>query len=285
MGSATIERAVARADEALRAMAQALDPRSPFSATLHLDPIARESAPPVADTIAFWDGRTPGSMFSEGRYRWEVAPARLPLTPWAGDWTEWMPWRPKDAPVFSREGKEFATRLILPVAIADGIELLSTADHPQCGAILEETETVARLDYSTFVRGANAFNECFALHALSSRRQALERMAPFAIAITACHLPSVRRHGHVRGSRFPFHEQPLVSASAMLAMALLTLGRDIGAAATPAEFVSEQQQEHGWADTDQPADPFTTWAAASLPASVDPTFVTPPLAARSLTHI
>lgn len=255
-------------------MASAIDPRSPFVGTLLLDRHAREAMAPASETLAFWRSRTAGSAFSDDRYRWEVAPARLPNAPWHRSPREWATWRPKDGQLLEREGQAFASRLVLPVAIADNLQLLCSLGE-DARDVREETENVARTDYAQFVRGAHAFKELFALYALTRRPDALAAMEPFALAITACHLPQVRRDGFIRGSRFPFHERPLVSASAMLASALLTLGSDLDRAAALVEFVDSEQREEGFGDDDGPADLLTTWLATELLMGIDPAFDAP----------
>ncbi|MCB0579351.1 MAG: diguanylate cyclase [Phaeodactylibacter sp.] len=98
-------------------------------------------------------------------------------------------------------------------------------------------------------------------------------MRPFAIAIAAAYTTGAEEHGCVRGTRFPFHERPLTSATAMLAGALLELGQDIPLASRLAHSVATSQRSDGaFGDDDEPSDLFTTFLAAELLARLDPGF-------------
>jgi hypothetical protein len=77
----------------------------------------------------------------------------------------------------------------------------------------------------------------------------------------------------VLGTRFPFHERPLVSASAQLALASLTLGCHFDVAARVLAFVAEQRRpDGGWGDADDPSDLLTTLVALDLISHFDPAF-------------
>lgn len=226
-----------------------------------------------AAVFAFWTKRSPGSLVSDARYRWELTHARAGGAEYAVPWEAWKPWRPKDARVISREGEAFELRLTLPISIADGCEVLSRyAEDPVAAPLLEEAEAIFRRDLATFVQASHAWKDTFALCCLCRRSHALARMRPFAIAIAACYTPEARREGSVRGRRFPFHDVPLVSATAMLAQGLLALGQDTRVVSDLATFVREAHRDGGWGDDNEAGDVLTTWAASDLLAGIDPSF-------------
>jgi len=83
-----------------------------------------------------------------------------------------------------------------------------------------------------------------------------------------------RSQGVVLGTRFPFHEKPLISASAHLAAALLRLNMDVSVLARLIAFVRDEMTAEGsWGDAGGPPDVLTTFAAADLLLHVDPSFV------------
>lgn len=228
--------------------------------------------------LDFWDRRAPGSMVSDARYRWELTHARAPGASYYVGFEDWEPWRPKDARVISREGADFELRLTLPISIADGCELLARhAADERCARFLDESAPVFRKDLAGFVHAAHAWKDSFALYSLTRRPHALERMQPFAIAIAACYTPEAKRDGWVAGRRFPFHDKPLVSASAMLASGLLALGNDVRVVAKLSEYVRGAQREGGWGDDDGPNDVLTTLLAAELLSQIDPSFDVEPV--------
>ena len=256
-----------------------LDPRSPMACTLWLA-AERIGADVDADAVLeYWEKRSPGSLVSDARYRWELTHARAPGASYHVAFEDWVPWRPKDARVVSREGADFELRLTLPISIADGCELLArrAGRDERAARFLEESEQVFRKDLAGFVHAAHAWKDNFALYCLTRRMRALERMQPFAIAIAACYTPEAKRRGWVVGRRFPFHDQALVSASAMLASGLLALGHDVRVVAELAAFVREAHAGRGWGDVDGPEDVLTTLMAAELLGQIDPSFDVAPV--------
>lgn len=258
-----------RANAALRDAVDALDARNPMTATLLL--AAERLAHPAdrAGALDVWRARAPGNRLSDARYRWELRHDRAP-GPWCDEPDTWVPWRPRDAEVMARKRDAFEQRLVLPIALADGLSLLSS--ESDAADLRAEAEPVMRTDLASYARGAHAWTDCFALYTITRRPAALERMRPFLYAIAAGYSPIVDA-GRVLGSRFPFHGKPLVSASAMLASGLLRLGADIPIAADLLEYVASAVGPHGaFADADEPPDLFTTALAAELLGRVAPAF-------------
>ncbi len=276
------EDAITRAQDALRSLIAEVDPRSPLACSLWLAARRLGIEFDVERVVAFWEKRAPGSLVSDARYRWELTHARAPGASYAVPYEDWVPWRPKDARVISRDSADFELRLTLPISIADGCEVL--ASEPRAAGLLEESEPVFRKDLAGFVHAAHAWKDTFALYTLSRRRHALDRMQPFAIAVAACYTPDAKRDGFVAGRRFPFHAKPLVSATSMLASGLLALGNDVRVVAQLAAFVRDAQQDGAWGDDDGPADVLTTLLAAELLAQIDPSFDVEPSARFLIEH-
>jgi hypothetical protein len=88
-----------------------------------------------------------------------------------------------------------------------------------------------------------------------------------------------RAGGYVRGTRFPFHDKPLVSATAQLGVGLLRLGMEIPPLARLAETVRSAIGPSGaWGDAHEPEDVMTTLVCAELLAGLDPGFDSVPTA-------
>jgi GGDEF domain-containing protein len=210
------------------------------------------------------------------RYRWELSHQHsVPIPPYAA--AEWRPWRPGEQGLLDRDRFAFESRLLLPIVLTENAELLlETAardDEPgrAARALIDETAPVLRLDFASFVQGMEPWQDTFALFCLVRRPRALALLHPLAVAIAACY--AADRQAPVRGKRFPFHDRPLVSASAQLAEGLLALGFDLDLAASLITFVAgARQPSGGWGDGDAPADILTTFVAADLLSSVDPAF-------------
>jgi GGDEF domain-containing protein len=113
-----------------------------------------------------------------------------------------------------------------------------------------------------------------------------ERLHPIAVAVAESFASRARHEaGVVLGTRFPFHEKPLVSATAQLALALLALGSHVEVVAGAAGFVAGTRQRDGsFGDAGAESDVMTTWVAAELLSVTDPGFELAPtlewLAAR-----
>jgi GGDEF domain-containing protein len=277
---------------ALQALRATVPPTSdPFAAAILRAQKGLGLPADVAPLLAFWNTREIGTPTSAMRYRWEISHERCDPPSWAPSPAEWKAWRPAEQSMVEQEPFRFEERLSLPVLLAETCELLSelansaTADEVgtaseagdgaprRARAMLDEALPVFRRDLSSFLQGANPWSDTFALACLVRTPLALETMHPFALAIAACHSPTAKSRGTLLGARFPFHDVPLVSATAQLATGLLALGVDLELVATLVESVREAQKPSGgWGDGDGPCDPLTSIAAADLLVHTDPTF-------------
>ncbi|HJL02461.1 MAG TPA: diguanylate cyclase [Polyangiaceae bacterium LLY-WYZ-15_(1-7)] len=267
-------RAAARAEAALVDLARAPDRRAPATAHLLLAAARRGADVELDAQLAFWEGRAPGSRGGDARYRWELRHERAPDAGWCGPASEWTTWRPGDADYFAREPARFEERLTVPIAVVGGLALLERcADDERTRALLAEALPVARRDFAQRAQMAHAWADLFALHVLVRAPRVLEHLEPFAIAIASCWAPELAADGLVQGVRFPFHGQPLPSASAMLAGGLLALGIDVPQVARLAAGLLERTSDGArWADGAEAPDFFTTFLVAELLARVDPAF-------------
>src|SRR4029079_11164974 len=139
---------------------------------------------------------------------------------------------------------------------------------------LAEAEPVMRREFATFVKGAHAWSDLFALWCLVRRPLLFERLYPLALATATCYAATAHEEeGIVRGTRFPFHEIPQVSASAQLASALLAVGEAVALLAPLVAFVvGARRATGGWGDADGPDDVLTTLVAFELLLQIDPSF-------------
>jgi GGDEF domain-containing protein len=159
------------------------------------------------------------------------------------------------------------------VVLAENAELLAlVAEGGDALAedLLAEAAPVLRRDFAGFVQALDPWQDTFALWCLTRRLRALLLLHPLAVAIATCYAAAP---GPVLGTRFPFHRQPLVSASAQLASSLLSLGLDLDLVAELVDFVAgERLPSGGWGDATDEADVLTTLVAADLMVRIDPSF-------------
>jgi GGDEF domain-containing protein len=233
--------------------------------------------------LAWWRTRDLGTPASTMRYRWDVSHKRCAPPDWAGPVDTWRAWRPLEQPQLEREPFRFEERLTIPILVADTCDLLVELSEGQddvareTATLLAEAEPVFRRDLSFYLQGGDPWLDTFALFCLVRAPRALERMHPFALAIAASHSASVQRSAGalLRGARFPFHDVPLVSASAQLAAGLVALGVDLPLVGRLVDEVRATPGESGgWGDGLGPEDPMTTLVAADLLAHLDPSFDT-----------
>jgi len=240
--------------------------------------VAAERGEPSRARALFqhWNTRAAGSPRGDMRYRWELTHRRgVPLPRFSASAKGWTAWRPAEQALLERDPFELEERLSLPIALAENTDLLareSFSGDELAAELLREALPVIRRDYAGFVQALDPWRDTFALWCLTRRERALGLLHPLALAIATCYAAGAEA-GVVRGLRFPFHEQPLASASAQLASSLLTLGMELDLAAALVAFVRDQQRESGsWGDADEPSDLLTTWVAAELLERVDPSF-------------
>jgi GGDEF domain-containing protein len=264
-------RAVLRASEgtsAVEPLAGALvRARTAFGQPANLTPL-----------LEWWHSRAPGNPRGDMRYRWELTHKRgVPMPAYASSELDWHAWREFDEPLVRRDPFEVEARLLTPVILTENCELLGEAQEAPgelaelAQSLLEEAGPVLRRDFAGFVQAGDPWQDTFALFRLVRRPHALALLHPLAVAIATCYAAGNR--GPVLGTRYPVHQQPLVSASAQLAAGLLALGSDLELVAELVEFVkSSRSRAGGWGDAGAPDDPLTTWVAADLLLSVDPSF-------------
>jgi GGDEF domain-containing protein len=218
------------------------------------------------------------------RYRWAINPRFAdPLPAWAGPEPTWHPWRPRDVDAIADRPsrlESFVHRLLIPIILADVLELLVDARDRQdpCGerarAYLDEALPKIRRDAAVWVAESHAWSDTWALWAIARRPGALRILHPFALTIADAYAATARQtNSVVLGTRFPFHDVPLISASAQLATGLVALGfhpKLVGAIAT--RIAREMHDDGGWGDGGGPSDLPTTLVAADLLATLDPRF-------------
>src|SRR6476619_5557335 len=109
--------------------------------------------------------------------------------------------------------------------------------------MIAEAEPVMRREFAIAVQAQHTWTDTFALWCLVRRPKMLERLQPIALAIAATYAAITK--DAVRGARYPYHETPLVSASAQLAAGLLALGESLPLIAPLAAFVSSSAGDSG----------------------------------------
>lgn len=251
----------------------------PFAATFHR--FARRAGEPLdfGALLAHWRRRQPGSAVGSDRYRWELTHARATGIPdYAGTPATWKAWRPAEQTFVDKEPFDYESRLSVPLVTTETAELLLESDDPVASELYSEAEPVLRRDFALYVQARHAWTDTFALWCLAHHPRALARLHPLAYAIGECYAATTRgTDGVVVGTRFPFHERPLASASAQLASGLLVLGSNIDLLGGLVDFVAESRNTDGaWADADEPPDLLTTLVCADLLTHVDPSFSVEP---------
>ncbi len=227
-----------------------------------------------------WKKRQPRGIITRTRYRWDTSHEYCALPSYSPPVSQWRAWHEAEQAALERKPFAFEERISLPVLIAEACELLSevaSGDGPDSAVaeeLLFETEPVFRYDLAGKALAGHAWTDTFALFALVRTPRAFEKFWPLILALTTTYADLARRsQGVVLGTRFPFHEKPLVSASAHLAAALLRLNMDVPTLARLIAFVrNEITAEGSWGDAGGPPDVLTTFAAADLLLHVDPSF-------------
>jgi GGDEF domain-containing protein len=150
-------------------------------------------------------------------------------------------------------------------------------------ALIAEAMQSARRDVAGYLAEGHAWGDTWALWNLARRPRALKRLHPFAFALADTYAERAIAAGSLgTGSRFPFHDKPLVSVAAQLATGLLALGFHPQLTGRLVAFVrSAEDPGGGWADAGGPVDPLTTLVAADLLLGLDPAW-DPAGAARAM---
>lgn len=251
--------------------------------------------PDVGRLLSHLSQREPGSANSAIRYRWELSHRRVDPPAYAGPLNDWKTWRPREQEVFARDPIAFEERLTVPILLAEATHLLQElAQEPSsprglaqssrettaviASRMLAECEPLWRRDLAQYLQMLNSWDDTFALFCLAQRPAALARHRPLALAISAAYVASAQV-GYLRGTRFPFHDQPLVSATAHLAAGLLGLGSEfelLGRMVTTLRRT--RRPSGGFGDAQEPEDVLTTLAAAQILGGLDPAFEVGPTA-------
>ncbi len=237
--------------------------------TLALRAIGRGQCHIARAAQEFWQNRSTGGVGSDARYRWELTHERAGGAEYVPALESWE-FRPSDAPLIERQGVEFGDKLLLPLIVADACELLLKKEFEQ--SWFEEAAPAFRRDIARYLHGQAATSDLLMLFALSLRPNALSAFKPFALAISSYFVPTAKREGIVHGLRYPYHETPLLSASAMLAEGLFACETETPLLARLLRSIADQEKEEGFCDVDNPPDPFTNFLAARLLSKLDPAF-------------
>ena len=259
-------------------MIDSLVPVEPLAGTLVRNAALANRSPDPAELVEHWQSRTPGDPRTHMRYRWELTHRiGVPMPAYAGPETTWRAWRPKEQRRLDHKPFDFEAALVTPMIITENVELLcelESTDHAcaeLAGELRREAASVLRRDFARHVQMTEPWEDTFALWCLVRQPSTLALLHPVAVAIAAVHAAGLE--GPILGTRFPYANVPLCSASAHLATSLLTLGSDLELVASLGDFVREQRTETGgWTDGDAPADPLTTLVCADLLGGIDPSF-------------
>ena len=241
-----------------------------------------------AALLAAWSERHTGG--SNRRYPWDVSTHHLRYWPsYVGAREMWQPWRPRDLAALAEEGaRTFEDRFLVPLILADTVEFLaSNAEKPGpagnlAGSLLDPARSTIRRDASLYTRESHAWGDTWALWCFTRRPHMLRFVYPYALAIADAYAEAAWRSGGrwVLGTGYPFHDVPLVSASAQLGSGLAGLGYHPQLLASLTGYVAAQQDVRGgWGDSDDPPDVLTTFVAADLLAGLDPDYDPAPTAA------
>ena len=251
-----------------------VDPVSPLRPALARARRWAGAPPSIEALLDGWWARQPGGLTSATRYRWDTSHKHCAVPAWAGPVETWRAWRPQEQSDLERDLVAFEERLTVPIIVAEATELLLEVDHPRARAILEEAEPALRRDLAQRVLATHAWTDTFALACAVRCPRATERLRPLLVALATTYAEQAHRAGGcVLGMRFPFHDKPLVSATAQLGTGLLRLGMEIPLLARLAETVRSALGTAGaWGDAGGPDDIMTTLACAELLAGLDPGF-------------
>ena len=201
-------------------------------------------------------------------------------------------WRPAELAARGLEvgDSAFGIRLMEPIELAAQFgywgrvaddPTMSPAVRSGAALLLDEATPIAEHDLASWFEALDPWRDTFALWLLSAESEAIVRLRDliFALATRYGGLAS-RAGGAVMGTRFPFFETRLVSASAHLALGLWRCGVYPSVVPSLVDFVARSRHGSGaWADGEQQPDVLTTLAAADLLARLDPTFDPTPTAA------
>jgi GGDEF domain-containing protein len=227
--------------------------------------------------IEHWSTRALGNPIGSDRYRWELTHKKGTGVPaYAGLPGTWRAWRSSEQAVLEGDVFGFEERLTGLILACESVELLAEADSVDARsfALLDEAMPVLRRDVAACALERNAWADSFGVWCVTRYPRTFETLQPVVMAVAESMALRARASaGIVKGTRFPLHDRPLVSATAQLASTLLRLGAHFEIVAGAVRFVAAScTSSGGWADVDDPPDLLTTLVAADLLASCDPDF-------------
>jgi hypothetical protein len=198
-------------------------------------------------------------------------------------------WRPAEDEWLDRDRSGYGRRLMEPIVMAAQFgfwgRVAEDREHePEvadlAGALLEEALPVAEHDIAFLHTALDPWRDTFALWVLTSEPQTAARLRDLLFTLAIRYGSIAARDGLVRGTRHPWFQRPLVSASAHLASSLWHWGAYPSVVPKLVSFVALTRNPDGsWADENQPPDILTTLAAADLLSRLDPGFDPEPTAA------
>ncbi len=260
-----------------------------FEATILRTRAAHGLAATPTDLLSRWTSRRvdPDSA-GELRYPWTISPRFIRAhPPYVGSADTWRAWRPAETEVWIRDPGTFTARLIVPLLITENVAWLAgSIDDQHVRVATEVLETVAptiRRDLAGYVADRHAWGDTWALWCLARHPETLRRFYPFALAIADGYAARALAAGGVGlGSRYPFHDRPLVSVSAQLARGLIGLGMRPKLTADLVRYVARaEDSDGGWGDAGGPVDPLTTFVALELLGALVPPSAFDPLPAAA----
>ncbi|HEX5396208.1 MAG TPA: hypothetical protein VFX74_03865 [Candidatus Limnocylindria bacterium] len=197
-------------------------------------------------------------------------------------------WRPREASWLERDATGYGARLMTPITLAAqygywGRLISAETAQPEvaalASAVLDEAQPVAEQDLAAMYAGLDPWRDTFALWILSGEPETATRFRDLLFGLAMRYGSLAARGGVVRGTRHPWYQRPLASATAQLAMGLWHWGVYPSIVPGLVSFVSLSRLADGsWADEGQPPDILTTLAAADLLARLDPGFDPEPTA-------
>jgi GGDEF domain-containing protein len=191
-------------------------------------------------------------------------------------------WRPGEGEWLERDASAYGRRLMEPVVLASqfgywGRVIDDAQTQPEvaalASALLDEAQPVAEHDLAAMFVALDPWRDTFALRLLSQEPHTAARFRDLLFGLAIRYGSLAARDGVVRGVRHPWHQRPLVSATAQLASGLWHWGVYPSLIPALVSFVSLSRNSDGsWGDEAQPSDVLTTLAAADLMARLDPGF-------------
>ena len=280
----TLAEAVQRAHHALRHLTQApdalLDPLVVSALTIRRRDEPSFDVRPWLDALMQREasyGRDNGL-----RYQWDLSHHSLPgssayLRPWSAPR---LLFRPLEQAEFDENPTRYGRRLMEPLVVTaqfglwgavardEGSPFANTARH-----LLDEATPIAENDLAHCVEGLDPWHDTLALSLLSAQPEAMERLRNLIFTLALRYGAIAQRQGPVRGTRHPYFDRPLVSASAQLAGGLWRFGIYPSVIPDLVRFVIDaREHDGGWGDTGQPSDLLTTLVTADLLTRIDPDF-------------